>query len=89
MPEPGPDAPGTASAQPHRRRPRLPRPRESPFSIKNLLNGDHVAAPKPQPPPDALRSGLSRRRTPALPLRPLRRGPGGSRGLRCSRRWAT
>ncbi|XP_036293869.1 homeobox protein HMX3 [Pipistrellus kuhlii] len=51
MPEPGPDAPGAASAQP----PPPPAPKESPFSIKNLLNGDHPRAPpKPQPPPRTL-----------------------------------
>ncbi|XP_059982661.1 homeobox protein HMX3 [Lagenorhynchus albirostris] len=54
MPEPGPDAPGTASAQPPPPPP-PPAPKESPFSIKNLLNGDHHRPPpKPQPPPRTL-----------------------------------
>nr|XP_010597562.1 homeobox protein HMX3 [Loxodonta africana] len=55
MPEPGPDAPGAASAQPPPPPPPPPAPKESPFSIKNLLNGDHHRPPpKPQPPPRTL-----------------------------------
>lgn len=55
MPEPGPDAPGTASVQPPPPPPPPPAPKESPFSIKNLLNGDHHRPPpKPQPPPRTL-----------------------------------
>ncbi|KAM5271590.1 homeobox protein HMX3 [Ctenodactylus gundi] len=47
MPEPGPDAPGTAGAQPAPPPPPPPPPgpKESPFSIKNLLNGDHRRPP--------------------------------------------
>ncbi|CAO2583611.1 Homeobox protein HMX3 [Lemmus lemmus] len=52
MPEPGPDASGTASAPPPQPPPQPPAPKESPFSIRNLLNGDHHRPPpKPQPPP--------------------------------------
>ncbi|XP_012877347.1 PREDICTED: homeobox protein HMX3 [Dipodomys ordii] len=56
MPEPGPDASGTASAPPPPQPPPPPpAPKESPFSIKNLLNGDHHRQPpKPQPPPRTL-----------------------------------
>ncbi|XP_007519744.2 homeobox protein HMX3 [Erinaceus europaeus] len=54
MPEPGPDTPAAASAQPPPP-PAPPAPKESPFSIKNLLNGAHPRPPpKPQPPPRTL-----------------------------------
>ncbi|XP_053440014.1 homeobox protein HMX3 [Nycticebus coucang] len=60
MPEPGPDAPSAASAQPPPPPPPPPAPKDSPFSIKNLLNGDHHRPPpKPQPPPRTLFSPAS------------------------------
>lgn len=90
MPEPGPDAPGTAGTQPPPPPPPPPAPKESPFSIRTYSTETTIGRPlsrsrphgrsslRPQPPP------------PPPPLRPLRprepwREPRASR----SRRWAT
>lgn len=50
MPETGPEAPShPAQPPPPTQQPPPPAPKESPFSIKNLLNGDHPKASPKQP----------------------------------------
>ncbi|KAJ6669012.1 hypothetical protein lerEdw1_007821 [Lerista edwardsae] len=51
MPETGQDAPSNPAQPPQQQQQQPPpaHPKESPFSIKNLLNGDHPKAPPKQP----------------------------------------